>query len=273
MSTPLRHLAAVTGFVLALGAAPAASQESPWILFPEPRVFPRLLADGTAPGISINKDLRNRTWIGGIGGLAPVLQYRSGPWTFQAGIGANVFASLNRKPKLLEVVTADFFVYLPLDIGIGERLAIRTGYGHYSAHLADDGIEILQLHSVNYAKDFVPLLCAYRLPEIGGLVYGGMRIDYYTIPATGSNWVAQAGIEAGNLPLSSWLSAYAAMDLRFKSEVAWAATQSYQIGVKIGTGSAGAVRLAFTVRTGIDDRGQFFRNRATRHLFGAYLDV
>jgi hypothetical protein len=251
----------------------ATAQEEAWTLFPGTHVFPRLLADGTAPGISLNKDLRTRTWIGGIGGLAEVLQYSSGDWTFQAGLGANVYASLNRKPKILEVVTADFYVYIPLDIGFGDRFSFRTGYGHYSAHLADDGIEILQLHSINYAKDYVPFLCSYRLPEVGGLVYGGMRFDYYSIPETSSHWVAQAGLEAGNLSLTSWLRAYAAVDLRFKSEVAWASTQSYQIGLKIGTGPWQAVRLAFTIRTGIDDRGQFYRDRVTWNLLGAYLDV
>jgi len=262
------------GFMaLCLWNARASAQDDSLTLFPGSRVFPRLLADGTAPGISLNKDLRTRTWIGGIGGLAEVLQYRTGVWTFQAGLGANVYASIIRKPKVLEVVTADFYVYIPLDIGIGERFSLRTGYGHYSAHLADDGIEMLQLHSINYAKDYVPLLGAYRLPEIGGFVYGGMRIDYYTIPETNSHWVAQAGMEAGNVSLTPWLRAYAAIDVRFKSEVAWASTQSYQIGLKIGTEPFHAVRLAFTIRTGIDDRGQFYTDRVTRHLLGAYLDV
>jgi len=249
------------------------SQPSSWSFFPSEHLFPRLLADGTAPGISVNKDLRSRRWIGGIGGLPELVEFTTGNLRFQFGVGANVYASLNRKPKVLEVVTADFYIYVPLDIAIGDRVVFRTGYGHYSAHLADDGIEILGKHSINYAKDYIPALCAVHLPEIGGLVYGGMRLDYYTIPETGSNWVAQGGIEAGNFQLTPWARAYAAIDLRFKSEVAWASTQSYQIGVKLAESPLYGLRIAFTIRTGIDDRGQFYKDRITLHLFGVYLDV
>lgn len=261
---------------LLLVPALAVSQEvrqSRWSFFPAERLFPRLLADGTAPGISLNKDLRTRLWIGGIGALPELVEFTTGDVRFQVGIGANVYTSLNRQPKVLQVITADYYVYIPLDIALGDRVAFRTGYGHYSAHLADDGIEILGKHSINYAKDYIPVLCAVRLPEIGGMVYGGIRIDYYSIPETGSNWVAQAGMEAGNLPLTSWARVYAAVDLKFKSEVSWASTQSYQIGIRLAEAIEPALRLAFTIRTGIDDRGQFYTERITLHLLGVYLDV
>jgi len=266
----------VVAFLLGGLSLTAASQEdssATWRLFPSPRVFPKFSADPTAPGISLNKDLRTRLWLGGIGGLSPILQWSHDDVTVQVGIGASVFMSMNRKPRILEVLTADFYVYIPLDIQVGKRLVFRTGYGHFSAHLADDGIEILGLHSINYAKDHIPALCVYKLPEIGGFVYGGVRIDYYTIPEKNRHFVLQTGGEAGNWRLTNWMSAYAALDLRFKSENGWATTQSYQAGVKISSFPAGALRIAFTVRTGIDDRGQFYQSRLTTLLFGVYLDV
>jgi len=68
------------------------------------------------------------------------------------------------------------------------------------------------------------------------------------------------------------MRAYAALDLKFKSEVAWAATQGYQIGIRLLERSGSCMRAAYTYRTGIDDRGQFYQERIDLGLFGVYLD-
>jgi hypothetical protein len=268
---PLLLLCAALAATPAL--APAGEDASPLEFFPRTRLFPKLVADGTVQGLSLGKDLATRRWNGGIGGTERILEARVAGHTLQLGVGATVYATLIRQPRVLEVVTADFFVDVPVDIALTSRLTLRTGYGHYSAHFADDGLEILGLHSINYAKDFIPLLLALQVPAIGGHVYGGGRIDYYTIPESGRHWVLQAGIEAGGLELVAGVRGYAAVDVRCKSEVHGGTTQSYQVGVRLFEREAQALRVSWTLRTGVDDRGQFYRNRITLSLLGVALDV
>jgi hypothetical protein len=241
--------------------------------FPQQRLFPRLLADGTTHQLGIDKDLLTRQWFGHIGVLRPVLEVRFDGHAVQAGIGATVHTSILREPGVLQVVTADFSVDFPVDIKLSETLVLRTGYGHFSAHLVDDGIEILQKQSVNYAKDFVTLLGAFTLPVIGGHIYGGGRWDFHSLPEESKHWVLQAGLEAGNVHLWPDVRLYAAMDLKLKSEVAWGSTQSYQLGIKFFERSGSALRVAYTYRTGFDDRGQFYHEKSDFSLVGVFFDL
>jgi hypothetical protein len=241
-------------------------------VFPQKRLFPRLLADGTAHQTGINKDLLTRQWIGHIGGMRPVVQVTFCGRAVQAGIGATVHTSILREPGVLQVVTADFSVDFPVDISLSDAFVLRTGYGHFSAHLVDDGIEILQKQSVNYAKDFITLLGSFALPVIGGHVYGGGFWDFHSLPEESKHWRVQCGLEAGNVLLWPEVRLYAAIDIKLKSEVAWQSTQSYQLGFKFFERNDSALRIAYTYRTGIDDRGQFYREKSDFSLVGVFFD-
>jgi hypothetical protein len=240
--------------------------------FPTESIFPKFLADGTAQGFSLNKNAYTKRWVGGIGGLLRFYQINYDNLKIQIGLGATVYASLIRRPDVLDVQTAGFFVDFPVEFRFSETFAVRTGYGHYSAHLVDDGIEALKLHSINYAKDYFPVYAAYRFDERGSWIYGGFRFDTYTIPEYHKRWNIQAGIEGGNYKIVSGIKLYGAVDIKFKSEVAWATTQSYQVGLKLLEKGARAIRLAYTYRTGIEDRGQFYKNRVKLSLMGVYFD-
>jgi len=267
-------------FCLAIPLAPAASPiprdstaqgELPhW--FPDSAIFPRRVADGQTPQLSLSKDFDSKRIIGSIGGLQRFFQTSLGGFPLQIGIGATVYGNFIRKPDVLDVVTVDFFVDLPIDIEISERLVLRTGWGHYSAHLADDGIEALHLHSINYAKDYVPLVAAYKIPQIGGFAYGGFRFDYYTIPEVGKHWVVQLGSEFGNIRASDNFTLYGAIDLKSRQEISWATTRSFQVGLRMLTTGSRAVRFAYTYRTGAEERGQFYTEQATVSLLGVFLD-
>jgi len=241
-------------------------------VFPQERHFPRLLADGTAHQLGIDKDLLTRQWIGHIGALRPVAELSFSGYAAQVGVGATVHTSILREPGVLQVVTADFSVDFPVDIKVCETLVLRTGYGHFSSHLVDDGIEILQKQPANYAKDFVTLLGALALPDIGGHAYGGGRWDFHSLPEESKHWVVQFGLEAGNVLLWPDVRLYAAMDVKLKSEVAWGSTQSYQLGIKFFEHNGSALRIAYTYRTGFDDRGQFYREKSDFSLVGLFFD-
>ena len=162
----------------------------------------------------------------------------------QAGIGATVHAGILRKPPLLQVVTVDFVVDFPIDIRITPALSIRTGYGHFSAHIADDGIEVLGIRSINYAKDYVSLLGAYQFPAARRRrrMPGG-RYDFHSLPEVGKHWVVQIGGEVHPIQLFEGRQLYAAVDLRLKEETAWQSIQSYQMGVRICGRTDASVRV------------------------------
>jgi hypothetical protein len=242
-------------------------------VLPEERIFPRLHASGQAHQLGIGKDLTSRLWLGDIGGERPLFGLSGGLVDIQAGIGATVHAGIIRKPPLLQVVTVDFVVDFPIDIRITQVFSVRTGYGHFSAHLADDGIEVLALHSINYAKDYVTLLGAYRFPAYHAMVYGGGRYDFHTLPVTDKHLVAQIGGEIQPVQLFAGCRLYAALDIRCKEETGWRSIQSYQVGCQLTGRTDTAIRVAYTYRTGTDDRGQFYDRTAAVGLFGVYIDL
>ena len=240
--------------------------------FPDKSFFPKLYADGTAQQFSLNKNLLSRRFIGAIGGLQKLAEFEILENDIQASLGATVYASLFRKSDVLEVHTACFFVDFLIDIKLSENFILRTGYGHYSAHLVDDGLEKLQIKAINYAKDYIPLIGAYRFNSTPLWLYGGLRFDTFTIPEYNKRWNIQIGIEYADLQLTNDLKLYSAVDLKFKSEASWGSTQSYQIGIKFLESYDHAFRFAYTYRTGLDDRGQFYKNHTKLSMLGLYFD-
>jgi hypothetical protein len=246
--------------------------QTPVIFFPSSTIFPRLYADGTTHQFGVSKDLSSALIYGSIGNHITLLEARAGGTAIQFSAGGTVLASIIKRPRLLQVVTVDFLVEFPIDIRLNERFALRSGYGHFSAHYADDGIEILGRSSVNYAKDYLMLLGCWHVPVLRADVYAGGHWDYHSLPEESSHWTVQAGVEGGDVQLFPEGCAYAAVDVQWKSEVTWATTQSYHFGVKLFPRGGRVLRIAYTHRTGIDDRGQFFQERSASHRVGVYLD-
>jgi len=231
-----------------------------------------MVADGISHQFGVSKDLSSSVIHGSIGGLVPVLEANFDAMTCQFSAGATVITSFIKRPGLLQMETVDFLVEFPMDVLLTGRFALRTGYGHFSAHFADDGIEILGRSSVNYAKDYVLLLGAWRIPTVDLTLYAGGHWNFHSLPEGGGHRMIQGGAESGDLRIFSRVFLYAALDLRCKSEAAWATTGSLQCGVRLFPRGERALRIAYTYRTGPDDRGQFYQERADLHLMGVYLD-
>jgi len=240
--------------------------------FPRQSLFPKLYADGTAQQFSLSKDLLTRRFIGAIGGLQRIIQFKFYDYLVQTSLGATVYATLYRKTDVVEVHTACFFVDLLFDIQFSENFILRTGYGHYSAHLVDDGVDKLQIKAINYAKDYIPLIAAYRIINPDLWLYGGIRFDAYSIPEYHKRWNLQFGIEGGDFPITENIKLYGAVDIKFKSEASWGSTQSYQVGLKFLESFSNALRFAYTYRTGLDDRGQFYKALVKLSTLGLYFD-
>jgi hypothetical protein len=252
--------------------SPGDSVQSPVNFFPSSRIFPRLYADGTTHQFGVSKDFSTAMIHGSIGNEFSVLEIHAAGINLQCGAGATVLGSFVKRPRLLDVVTVDFLVEFPIDILLTRELALRTGYGHFSAHLADDGIEILGGASINYAKDYVMAICNWHPGTIPLDIYAGGHWDFHSLPEERRHWTLQVGAQGGDLRLFANCALYGALDVKLKSEVAWGTTQSYQCGVRFTPHDTHALRVAYTYRNGIDTRGQFFKQRSTLQLLGVYLD-
>ncbi len=140
---PIRRLLYVL-FILLLACNPGAAQSgadtlscSSVVWFPSLKIFPRMVAGGNSHQFGVSKDLSSSMIHGSIGALIPVLEVSLEAAAFQVGAGATVLTSFIKRPRLLQMVTADFLVEFPVDIRITDRITLRTGYGHFSAHFAD----------------------------------------------------------------------------------------------------------------------------------------
>lgn len=242
------------------------------MFFPRHSLFPKLYADGTLHQLALSKDLLTGRFIGAIGGLQRIVQFDIYDYLVQTSLAATVYATLYRKPDVVEVHTACFFVDLHFDIQIYKDLTLRTGYGHYSAHLADDGVEKLRISAINYAKDYIPIVAAYRIIDLGLWLYGGIRLDTYSIPEYYKRWNFQFGLEGGDFPIAKDVKLYGAIDIKIKSEMSWGSTQGYQVGLKFFESFSNALRIAYTYRTGLDDRGQFYKQHVNLSTLGLYFD-
>lgn len=241
-------------------------------LFPGKRIFPRLTADGLEHTLSLSKVAENRDWMGTIGASVPLLQVNANSTRAQIGLAVTTFNGLIKPPGHLDVYTIDYRVDFPVDVRFG-ALALRAGPGHISSHFADDALELLGKHSIQVIKDYIAAGVSYDLPGIGGYVYGRTDYIYHFVPYRDLHWQFQIGGEIGNLLPAGVVRPYGAIDVKVKQQVGWGTTQSYQLGVRFVVKENLPVRVAYTYRTGFDERGQFFDQKEDINVFGIYLDL
>ena len=246
---------------LILPAGVALAQDSLTFL-PAQSIYPRYRADALAPQVSLGKITETREWIGEIGTAFPVAEATGDGWTAQVGAEASTFTRLIKTPGHITVSTIDYRIDIPLYIRVPFLLA-RLGYGHISNHYVDDGIELLHQHSISAVKDFLEAGLVRDIGLLHGKTYAQASYCYHNEPLRDRHWILQWGGDFGNYAIGpSWIL-YGAVDLKLKQEVNWGTTQSYQAGVMYAPREGVAMRIAYTVRTGFEERGQLFDRTAT----------
>jgi hypothetical protein len=239
--------------------------------FPGRKVFPEFLADGRAHQFSLSRVTENREWISAVGGTIPMLEARFAGGTVQTGIAATIFNRLIKTPGHLTVYTVDYRVDVPLDMRFSE-IAFRLAVGHISCHFADDAIELLGEKSIQHVNDYILLAGAYDVRSLGGHLYGSIYYSYGTQPVRNKPWTLQIGADAGEISLHKEVSLYGAIDLKVREEVGWGSTRSFQLGAKLFPRGQYRLRIAYTLRMGYEERGQFYLNRTTLNLISAFID-
>lgn len=259
-------------FFAALCRAQAWSQEQPEKIefFPAVKIFPSFTADALTHQISLSHVTKDLDWIGTIGGSIPLAQLHLEGAEMEVSVAASTFNRLITPPGLT-VYTTDFKVDFPLDLRMAAT-SFRFGLGHYSCHFQDDGIEILGKHSIQYIKDYYQLAVARDLELIGGHAYLAGQWTHHNIPMHDKPWMVQLGGEGGNVAISRLVRLYCALDIKLKQEVSWGSTQSYQVGARLLMNGIRALRIAYTIRRGFDERGQFFDQKEDVELFSVFID-
>jgi hypothetical protein len=268
----MRRTSTLLVFFFLILPAPGRAQDRDDVVgfFPGRRIFPVFTADALTHQISLSRITKDRDWIGTIGGSIPVAQVNLPGAELQVGAAASTFNRLI-KPPGLTVYTVDYKVDFPFDVRLGPD-AFRFAVGHYSCHFVDDGIEIIGKQSIQYIKDYVTFAGARDLPFLGGYAYVAATWTYHNVPVRDKQWQLQLGGEGGNLRLNPFVQLYGAVDIKLKEEVAWGSTQSYQIGARFFVNGLRDLRLAYTVRRGFDERGQFFDQRENVSMISVFLD-
>lgn len=267
----MRRLVLLCLLLLVHHTARAEDTSSAFRFFPSAKIFPLFTADGLAHQLSLSRVTENRDWIGAVGGSLPAVQLDLPGATLQASVAVTVFNRLVKTPGHLEVYTVDYKVDFPIDVRF-EQLALRVGLGHLSCHFADDALELYGKRSIQHVNDYVTLAGALDIPLIGGYVYAGTNYSYGTQPIQHRPWLLQAGAQFGNIVVHELVSLYGAVDVKVKQEVGWGSTRSIQVGARFFPHEPRGVRIAYTLRMGFEDRGQFYLNTTTLNLLSLFID-
>jgi len=242
---------------------------------PKDRLMPVFAANSTEHRMSLTRILKNNQYIGGMGGMFPVVTATLAGHEVQFGIGGTLYTQFLRSRAHLEVVNADFYADFLIDYRLDDERVLRIGMGHTSQHLVDDALEILGYQkSINYVRDYLQSFFLQRIGVMKGFVYGGFYYQYrFRIPQPGNyHWLFEIGGEGLNEEITTNLFVYLAVDIKFREESNFATTQSYQAGFRL-KGSAHSLRLAYSYRTGIEERGQFYLQRIHWNTLGLFFEL
>lgn len=255
----------------------ATAQEKAFItLVPDTSFIPSFTADGTAHRLSYAKDLSSGAFFAGLGGSFPAALVRYQGLECLITVSGTVYTTLVSAGVKFQVTNADYYADVSFDLPVTAGTTVRLGSGHTSHHLVDDAVLAPggAARVINYARDYYQLFVAQDLSHIRGFVYGGVYYDhsYLVNIRKDGQFLWQFGADGGNLPLFSTLSLYGALDVKLRGAVNYGATQSYQVGIRSQNENRRGLRLAYTYRTGMEERGQFYNQRNTVQNIGLFFD-
>ncbi len=240
-------------------------------IFPKKKTYQKYYADAISHQFSLLKHFESNEWYGNIGTDKPLLNLTINNNDYQFSIAATVFSTLKITPPHIQVFTADYLVDFFLDRNFGDDYLLRFNWGHMSAHFVDDGILQLNQTSINYVRDYIGLQGEKLIDLINGKVYAAATYNFHNEPRKNKHTRFQFGFDAGK-KISENVLLYFAFDIKMKAEVNNGTTKAFQIGFKYPQNGDSFIRLAYTFRTGYDERGQLYEETSSRNLLGLYFD-
>ncbi|MBI5463522.1 MAG: hypothetical protein HY966_01045 [Ignavibacteriales bacterium] len=245
------------------------------VLMPKEQFIPSFTASGTEHRLSYAKHLTTGSFFAGLGGSIPTALVRLWGLECLVTVSGTVYTTLVSAGVKFQVTNADYYADVTFDIPVAEGTVLRIGSGHTSHHLVDDAVALRGSSVVlNYARDYLQFFAVHNVSLLRGFVYGGTYYNRSFIINTHRDglFLIQLGADGGNLPLTGSLEVYGAVDLKYRGEVNFGSSQSYQIGIRAKNEFFRAARLAYTYRTGMEERGQFYDQRITTQSIGLFFD-
>ena len=240
-------------------------------LFPEDKIYQKYYADAISHQFSLQKHFESNEWFGNIGTDKPLLNFTINDNLYQFTIAATVFNTLKITPPHIQVFTADYLVDFFLDRNFGNNYILRFNWGHLSAHFSDDGILQLNQTSINYVRDYLGLQAEKLIDPVNGKAYIAATLNFHNEPRKNKHTRLQLGFDAGKRILENTLL-YFAFDFKMKAEVNNGTTKAFQVGFKYPQNSNSFIRLAYTFRTGYEERGQLYEETNSKNILGLYFD-
>ncbi len=238
-------------------------------ILPDTIIYDRYYADQQSHQFSLSKDFGSRQWYGNIGAVIPLFNFEYENHLLQVSAASTVFNTIIKTPGHIQVFTVDYIVDFFFDYNISPQLPVRFVFGHHSAHYSDDGITELFQYPISYVRDYTGLHLQYKFSS--AKIYAGYYFNFHIEPEADKKNTFQFGADKG-FQINPLIELYAAVDFKFKQEVKFTPTQSLQAGIKIFSGKRRALRAAYTLRNGYDERGQLYNKKDCRHSAGIYLD-
>jgi len=252
------------------------AQDSSVISFiPKKQFIPSFTASGTEHRLSYAKHLSSGAFFAGLGGSFPAAIVRYHGIECLITVSGTVYTTLANAGIKYQVTNADYYADVTFDIPVAHETVLRLGSGHTSHHLVDDAVITLGNSNVlNYARDYYQFFLVQNIPLLRCFVYGGTYYNHSFLVNVrrDGQFLFQLGADGGNIHLFHTFELYAAFDIKFRSEVNYGSTQSYQLGFRTRNELFRAARIAYTYRTGMEERGQFYNQRASTHSIGLYFD-
>jgi len=240
-------------------------------VFPEEKLYEKYYADAISHQFSLNKHLESNQWFGNIGSELALFNISYSDITAQISAGATVFNTLIKTPGHIQVFTVDYLVDFYGDIEIAENFFSRFIWGHLSAHFSDDGITQLNYLPVSYVRDYMGLHFQRKIPEKNIKLYIGGFWNFHNEPKTKKHFTFQFGGDYA-YEIMNDVAIFSAIDIKYKSEVEFATTQSYQLGIMFPFNRDTRFRIAYTHREGFEERGQLFNKKDNKNMLGFYID-
>lgn len=200
-----------------------------------------------------------------IGATIPLLQVArwEGGGVVLAGQGG-VSARFRIERRSRDDLGQDWLIALPVEVRLAD-VSGRVRIGHRSAHLGDEFVAETDARRIEYGHEFLELVVARDLPELGGRLYGGgawiFRSNTHAEPVLldadrSDRGVFQAGVEVsafvgGPVRLVAGLDWQAAERTAWRSRFAAAAGTSFERGMR-------HVRILARFYDGRSAMGQFF---------------
>jgi hypothetical protein len=241
-------------------------------IFPEKKIYQKYYADAISHQFSLLKDFGTNEWYGNIGSNRPLLNLNVKDNVYQLTVAATVFSTLKFSPPHIQVYTADYLVDFFLDKDLGNNYLLRFNWGHMSAHFVDDGILQLNQTSINYVRDYIGIQAEKLLNGINGKIYAAATYNFHNEPRKSKHYRLQLGFNAGK-NITDNILIYLAFDFKLKAEINNGTTKAIQIGFKYPGNSISTIRLAYTFRSGYDERGQLYNLTNSKNILGLYFDL